>query len=57
MRLSKPAKHATEDLGMTFNVYEIVEDDFTKVQEEEEDWVSDIIGTEDEALKDLIRDF
>ena len=29
---------------MTFNVYEIVEDDFTKVQEEEEDWVSDIIG-------------
>ena len=42
---------------MTFIVYEIVEDDFTKVQEEEEDWVSDIIGTEDEALKDLIRDF
>tara|TARA_B100001250_G_scaffold318303_1_gene280926 strand:+ start:6969 stop:7097 length:129 start_codon:yes stop_codon:yes gene_type:complete len=42
---------------MTFNVYEIVEDDFTKVQEEEESWVTDILGTEDEALKDLIKDF
>jgi len=57
MRLKKQDKFKTEVLVMTFNVYEIVEDDFTKVQEEEESWVTDILGTEDEALKDLIKDF
>tara|TARA_Y100000992_G_C21196109_1_gene457993 strand:- start:868 stop:1011 length:144 start_codon:yes stop_codon:yes gene_type:complete len=46
-----------EDLVMTFNVYEIIEDKKTKVQEEEEEWVSEIIGSEDDELKRLLQEF
>ena len=42
---------------MTFYVYEIIEDKKTKVQEEEEEWVSEIIGSEDDELKRLLQEF
>ena len=42
---------------MTFNVFEIIENDKTKVQEEEEEWVSEIIGSEDDELKRLLEEF
>ena len=40
---------------MTFNVYEIYEDETTKVQVEEDEWVSNILGTEDDALEELLK--
>ena len=54
---NKPDKFKTEDLVMTFKKINVEYDqDFDNCQEQEDDWVSSVIGTEDDAIYDVLAE-
>ena len=57
MRRKKPDKFKTEDLVMTKRLFiPTVEYDenYDNCQEQEDDWVSSVIGTESDAVYDVL---
>ena len=57
MRRKKPDKFKTEDLVMTKRLFiPTVEYDenYDNCQEQEDDWVSSVIGTESDAIYDVL---
>ena len=54
MRRKKQDKLATEVLVMTKKLKVDYDENYDNCQEQEDDWVSSVIGTEDDAFSDLL---
>jgi hypothetical protein len=55
MRRKKHVNLLTEDLGMTPRKLSVVYDEnYDNCQEQEDDWVSSVLGTEDDAVYDVL---
>ena len=54
MRGKKQDKLATEVLVMTKKLKVDYDENYDNCQEQEDDWVSSVIGTEDDAFSDLL---
>ena len=55
MRRKKHVNLLTEDLGMTPRKLSVVYDEnYDNCQEQEDDWVSSVIGTESDAVYDVL---
>jgi hypothetical protein len=54
MRRKKQDKLATEVLVMTKKLKVDYDENYDNCQEQEDDWVSSVIGTEDDAFSNLL---
>ena len=54
MRRKKQDKLATEVLVMTKRLTVEYDENYDNCQEQEDDWVSSVIGTEDDAVYDVL---
>ena len=57
MRRKKPDKFKTEDLVMTKRLFVPTveyDENYDNCQEQEDDWVSSVIGTESDAIYDVL---
>jgi|TARA_B100000287_G_scaffold325342_1_gene309501 hypothetical protein len=54
MRRKKPDKFKTEDLVMTKKLTVDYDQKYDNCQDNEDEWVSSVLGTEDDAIYDVL---